>query len=128
MQVKIGPHEYRVILVKGTVRNGMGEAFCGLTHFDQQYILISGDMEPSKRLSTLWHELVHAFLYELNITDTPVDDEESMCNLIGLAMSHLDAVTIAKLHVYMTEGVECDGVMMSPRLKYPVAVLDTTGT
>ena len=124
MKVKIGPHEYRVLLVDGVVRDPLGQAYCGLTNFDQQYILISGELEASKRLATLWHELVHAFLHELNITENPVHAEEAMCNLIGLAMSHLDAMTIARLHVFMTQGVECDSVMMSPRLPEPVAVFD----
>ncbi|QQE12113.1 hypothetical protein JD969_01160 [Planctomycetota bacterium] len=123
MYVQIGPHKYRIILVKGIVRDEKGNGYCGLTYFDHHNIIISGDLPPSKRLSTLWHELVHAFLYELDITESDSHDEESVCNLIGLAMSHLDAMTLARLHVYMTQGIDCDSVMMSPNLNEPVPVV-----
>ena len=124
MKVKIGPHEYRVLLVKGIIRDEEGNAYCGLTFFEHQNILISGDLSASKRLSTLWHELVHAFIYELDITESEAHTEEAVCNLIGLAMSHLDAMTLARLQVYMTQGIDCDSVMMSPRLSEPVPVLN----
>ncbi|QDU34057.1 hypothetical protein KS4_21190 [Poriferisphaera corsica] len=123
MEVKVGPHVYRIILAKGIVRDEAGDPYCGLTFFDHQTILISGQLKPSKRLSTLWHELVHAFAYELDIAQSDTHDEESMCNLIGLAMSQLDAMTLARLHVYMLQGIDCDAVMMSPKLEQPIPVL-----
>ena len=115
MHIPVGPHWYRLILVSGYCELD-GEAVLGLCDPERQVIEISDRACPEKRLVIAWRR-------ELDVHEAARLGDEPMARLVGLAMARMDARTVARLHVYLTQGIECADVMMSPGLPGPVPVV-----
>ncbi len=125
MKIPIGPHEYDLVLVRGLVEHPDGPAVA-ICDSDRQRILVSDTVPPWRRLSNFWHEVAHAWKRELDVHESSSLNDEPLANLIGLGMASMDLITIARIHVYLTQGIECDSVLVFPSLKHPVPVLRFT--
>lgn len=119
--VPVGPFSYRVRLIKGYVL-ASGPKGLGLCDVDRCEIIISDIPQIKKRISLLWHEIAHAWKWELDIHQSESLDDEATANLIGLAMAGTPVNLIARLHCYMTTGIECDDVMLVSGLP-PIPVI-----
>lgn len=124
MQIHVGPFRYTLSLRRGYLRHN-GQDALGLCHTDKRLIEISDATAPSVRITTFWHELGHAIKRELDITDALEIAEESLANLLGIAMAQLDARTLARVHIYLTTGMECDDVIMYPGGHAPIPVFNS---
>lgn len=122
MHVPVGPHWYELILEPDYIDSG-GEAVLGLCDPDRQQIRISAVAPPAKRLSLLWHELAHAWVRELDVHERPSYADEPLANLIGLAMARMTPRLLARIHIYLTDGIDADGVLDAPGLPGPVPVV-----
>jgi len=49
--------------------------------------------------------------------------DEPLANLIGLAMANLSARTLARIQIYLTQGIDADAVLDTPHLPGPVPVV-----
>lgn len=123
MLIPVGPFSYRVELVQGYL-TGPGQRRClGLT-FPDRYLIQVSDVPPAaKRLAVLWHEITHAWKEELDISGQAALDDESIANLIGLAMAAMPVKLLVRLHCYMSTGVRCDDVLMVSGSPHPIPVL-----
>jgi len=83
MQVSVGPLTYRVRLVRGYVFHD-GEPCYGLCDHRRRLILISDVLDEVQRVQVFCHELLHAWWRHC---PGRIDDEESVAELVGLAMT-----------------------------------------
>lgn len=126
MQVRVGPHDYVIELVNhpplldGREANGICDA-------NSQRIEIYRHMPPSKRIAVGWHELAHAFQAELDIHQAPSLDAEAMANLIGIAMAHMDARLLVRLHTFLLTGIDCVDAMFIPGIDSAVPIVRGMG-
>ncbi|MCC6679272.1 MAG: hypothetical protein IT445_00065 [Phycisphaeraceae bacterium] len=126
IQVPVGPVNYSLAIQPGWCELD-GEKCFGLCDRDNLEILISGAAPPAKRLTTAWHEIVHAWMAELAPGSyAQALEEEGVCDIVGLAMAHMDARLIARLHLYMTRGIEATDVLMIRGCREVVPVISTT--
>lgn len=121
MRIPVGPYYYDLAVCRKLIphQGGLAEGLCDRTG---QRITISLVPPPSRRLATFWHELAHAWR-ELDIHEAPSLDDESMANLVGLAMARMDAHTLARIHILLTTGMEADEVLMIPGVCQPIPLL-----
>ena len=122
MKIRVGAVEYDVRMVNGPVLLNGRECF-GLCDPDGLVILIDGRMNPARRVATFWHELAHAWKFELDVHDTKSMQTEAMCSLIGLAMASMDVRTIAKIHVFLTQQMDAHDVLLLSGCREPVPVI-----
>lgn len=59
-----------------------------------------------------WHEIAHAWKTELDIVGDERLAEESLCNMIGLAMVNMPPRLICRPHIYMAHGIDARDVVM----------------
>jgi hypothetical protein len=121
MKVPVGPFVYDVQLVDGITLNN--RQCYGLTQPTAQVIKIDRNLRPDRRISVLWHELLEAWKAELDVHQTDEMDTEAIANLVGLAMAAMSPRMVAKLHAYMTTGIEADDVLITPAFQQPIPIL-----
>jgi len=80
-QIKIGGMEYRVKEVKFGESNG--DVTLGECHFETADILINENLSDNRKEQTLFHEMVHAMLFEAGSIEY---DNEELVNQLGLIM------------------------------------------
>lgn len=110
MKVPVGPFAYEVQLVDHPLELH-GRPCMGLCDSERQRIFIARSLSPQRRLSVFWHELAHAWKSEMDVHVAAAMEEESVCNLIGLAMTAMDPHLLARLHVFLTQGIEAEDVI-----------------
>lgn len=76
--VKVGPHEFRVVVVPDDVLINVGKA--GSCDAQGGVIAIDGRQTKSQLADTLLHELTHAML---DVLDFEAADEERICLALG---------------------------------------------
>lgn len=111
--IPVGPFHYQVILQQGLI-NVNGRELIGACDSNRQIIYISDVPSPAKRLATFWHEVAHAWFAELNPGSDEVFDEETFCNVIGLAMLAWGPLRLARVQIYLTRGIEAKDVLVMP--------------
>lgn len=92
------PFELR--LVAGPILHPDGGTCRGLYYCDQLLILVSADIPPALRLRVAWHEIGHA-IYTLNVGERDSLDEESVCDLVGLAMAGITPEKFAEITAFV---------------------------
>lgn len=108
--ITVGPHEYEARLMRGFPEDPLGRRCLGLVDTNRQIIQIAGVLHPTKRLSTLWHEITHAWIDELGGGNSKSYGEERICDLIGLGMGFIgtdkfaEILALVELDVPDTEG------------------------
>jgi hypothetical protein len=122
MRVEVGGVGYELRMVDGEVRHPDGSACNGLTWPDRGLIEIDGRLPRSVRRKTLWHELGHAFKCELDVTDAAHLDEESLCNLVALALCAISPKLYLRLMVWSATGRDCDEVAYLPGMAEPIPI------
>lgn len=80
-KIKIGGMEYQVKEVKFGESNG--DVTLGECHFETADILINENLSDNRKEQTLFHEMVHAMLFEAGSTEY---DNEELVNQLGLIM------------------------------------------
>ena len=80
-KIKIGGMEYQVKEVKFGESNG--DVTLGECHFETADILINENLSDSRKEQTLFHEMVHAMLFEAGSVEY---DNEELVNQLGLIM------------------------------------------
>ena len=80
-KIKIGGMEYQVKEVKFGESNG--DVTLGECHFETAEILINKNLSDSRKEQTLFHEMVHAMLFEAGSIEY---DNEELVNQLGLIM------------------------------------------
>lgn len=80
-KIKIGGMEYQVKEVKFGESNV--DVTLGECHFETANILINENLSDSRKEQTLFHELVHAMLFEAGSVEY---DNEELVNQLGLIM------------------------------------------
>lgn len=80
-KIKIGGMEYQVKEVKFGESNG--DVTLGECHFETADILINENLSDSRKEQTLFHEMVHAMLFEAGSIEY---DNEELVNQLGLIM------------------------------------------
>lgn len=113
LMIPVGPFQYRLHLHHGYIILD-GRQLLGACDSDNQRILISDISPPAKRLATFWHEAAHAWFAELNPGSHTKFDEETFCNVIGLAMVAWGPHLMARVQIYLTRGIEPEDVMIMP--------------
>lgn len=80
-KIKIGGMEYQVKEVKFGESNG--DVTLGECHFETADILINENLSDNRKEQTLFHEMVHAMLFEAGSAEY---DNEEIVNQLGLIM------------------------------------------
>ena len=80
-KIKIGGMEYQVKEVKFGESNS--DVTLGECHFETADILINENLSDSRKEQTLFHEMVHAMLFEAGSVEY---DNEELVNQLGLIM------------------------------------------
>lgn len=80
-KIKIGGMEYQVKEVKFGESNG--DVTLGECHFETADILINENLSDNRKEQTLFHEMVHAMLFEAGSVEY---DNEDLVNQLGLIM------------------------------------------
>ncbi len=122
MHITVGPFRYEIVVNQQPIRHPDGGDCHGLAWPDIHRIEFSMVAPAEKRLAVVWHEIGHLIKADLDIHDAGVMDEESMCNLIGLAMSMMSPMDLLRLHVFATQGIDAPSAMMCPGLPCPIPV------
>lgn len=85
-RINIGAHKWHVKFVDltNTIGSSNDDCLLGVCLFEHQTILISDKSSYSMRLSTFFHELIHAFecIYDIKISHQDL-------NLVGDALSQV---------------------------------------
>lgn len=125
MQITVGPYRYEVVARSQTLTNDDGKPCLGLAWPDLSRIEFFSGCAPEKRWAVVWHELLHLVRadFDIHAGGPAVLTEEAVCNLLGLLMTMISPVDVMRLHVYVMQGVDAPGVMMSPTLGRPIPVL-----
>lgn len=110
MKVPVGPFSYEVILTEQPLEF-KGRRCMGLCDSEAQKIFIARRLCPQRRVSVFWHELAHAWKCDLEIHCDETMEEEPICNMIGLAMTAMEPYLLARLHVFLTQGIETEDVI-----------------
>lgn len=76
--VRVGPHRYKIVVVPDGALDSAGQV--GHCNSERLVIALSGDQEPSQLADTLLHELGHALLRTLQLSD---EDNERVCLVLG---------------------------------------------
>jgi hypothetical protein len=126
MQIKVGPFRYEIIASPTNLKHPDGGECHGLARPDLNRVEFSSVAPPDKRMAVVWHEIGHLLKADLDITGSLKLDEESICNLIGLAMSMMSPMDMLRLHVYVAQGVDAPGAMLYPGLPSPIPVFHFT--
>jgi hypothetical protein len=121
MKVPVGGVLYRVNLVSHNLYVD-GQRCFGLCDVHRQRIWIDRRCPVERRLSVFWHELAHAWKFELDVSGAPALETEGICNLIGRAMAAMDPELIARLHVYITRNIQADLCIVCPETRRFVPV------
>jgi hypothetical protein len=106
VMLPIGHTIYEVSLIHGYVIDPKGTRCLGLTRPDTCRIEVSDVPPPAKRVAVAWHEITHAIKCELDAGQRQFMDEESICDMIGMAMAAISSEKIAELHHYL---MGCNG-------------------
>lgn len=108
LHVPVGPLVYELHLVQGLIDHD-GDQVHGLCDPAQLRILISDQQSPERRVVTFWHELAHAWEFELDVRADEMSgfSGESLANLVALAMARIDADLLARCLLYLRTGIEC---------------------
>ncbi len=122
MHVPVGPFAYEIRLFSGPIPHPDGPAM-GTCDTAAMLILISDCVPAGKRMSLFWHELAHAIKGECDVTLAPGLDEEAIANLMGLGLARLDARTLARVQVYLQQGIEARDVIMLPGVHDAIPVI-----
>lgn len=80
-KIKIGGMEYQVKEVKFGESNG--DVTLGECHFETADILINENLSDNRKEQTLFHEMLHAMLFEAGSVEY---DNEELVNQLGLIM------------------------------------------
>lgn len=126
MFICVGPFRYELVARNVQIYTPDGVPCYGLAWPDQQRIEFSLLAPPVKRLSVVWHELLHLARADFDIHSTSEMSEEAVCNLIGLVMAMISPMDLLRLHVYATEGVDAPAAMLTPNLPRPIPLLHFT--
>jgi sorbitol-specific phosphotransferase system component IIA len=76
--LEVGPHVYRVVVVPDGVMDDVGRY--GHASLDRLVIAVAADMPHSVLVDTLLHELGHALLASVGLTEA---QEERVCLALG---------------------------------------------
>jgi len=80
----------------------------------EQKIEVWSKLTPERRLTVGWHEIAHAWRDAMDIRPDLMLDDEAYAHLIGRAMAAMDVQLVARLHVYLTRGIDAAHVLMYP--------------
>lgn len=85
---KMNSHEWEILEVNAddlldVYKRTEPEAYyCfGLTVFNEQKIYINKSSHKDKKVKTLYHELLHTYIYEFCSRDIEFDNEEIICDI-----------------------------------------------
>lgn len=96
----VGGTPYRLWLIKGIINHPEFGECLGLCCYTRNEILVSDATPMSKRRMTFFHEFAHAACDELRF-GVQSFDEESLAELMGIALANLDAPTLAAIELYL---------------------------
>jgi len=123
MRIGIGGVTYELRMVGGDILHpATGEPCNGLTWPDRGLIEIDGRLPRTIRRKTTWHELGHAFKCELDITDAATFDEETLCNLVALALCQLSPRLYLQVMVWTATGRAFEEVAYFPGMTEPIGI------
>ncbi len=126
MHIHVGPFRYEITASSTNIRHPDGGECNGVAYPDLNRIVFSKQTPADKRLAVVWHEIAHLLKADLDVTGSSRLDEESICNLIGLAMSMMSPLEVARIHVFSTTGIDAPSAMLMPNMRSPIPVLDFT--
>ena len=78
-EIRIGPHVFRVTLVK----DGVMDETCGQTFVKRLVIAVDAEQRPSQVAAVILHEVIHGLL---DLTDLSTEDEEKVALLLGAGL------------------------------------------
>ena len=122
MEIGIGGVNYELKMVTSELLHPDGRPCNGLTWPDRGLIEIDGRLPRTIRRKTTWHELGHAFKCELDIGDREHFDEETLCNLVALALCQISPQLYMQLMVWTATGRACEEVVYLPGMAEPIGV------
>jgi len=109
VEVPVGGVTYNVYLVRGMMPWTKGRNCDGLCSSNNSAIYVSDVLSASKRIKVFWHELAHAWQFELDIRyeDVQLYGVEPMAELVSIGMGQFDAALIEKVYAFLQgEGVD----------------------
>lgn len=119
MIIPVGPVPYELMLASEPIMFE-GRRCRALCDGDERRILIDSRLRPRDRVIEFWHELAHAFEFELDIHETGSLGGESLARLVALGMAMMDITMLCRIHVYLRHGVEAAQITMHNGLPIPM--------
>lgn len=122
MRIPVGPFDYTLKLVLPPLKHPDGREVVGLCDPDRLEIMIRADLPPVKRWSVFCHELAHAWA-ALDPRHDDIWSEETLAELVGVALARMDALAICRLHVLLNTGIDAREVILPPFFSHPIPVV-----
>lgn len=98
MKIPIGPFYYEVNLVHKLQLDGRRvRGYCDTFNMA---IYINADMPPTRRATTVYHEIAHAVIDTFGLTQKRFS-EEAACEIIALFYAHINAEIWHELHSFL---------------------------
>lgn len=126
MQIKVGTFSYEIVARPDLIPHPSGGTCHGLAWPDQQRIEFSTAAPLLKRMAVVWHQLSHLLKADFDIHGAELLDEETCCNLVGLAMAMISPMDLMRLHVFVCQGIDAPSAMMCPGMRSPIPMMHFT--
>lgn len=123
MEIEIGNVPWTVELVDSPIIHE-GKKVRAVCDGDERRIQIDSSLPPATRYHEFFHEFGHAIQFELDIHDAELLGREPLARLVALGFSNLKPFTLARIHIYLTQGIECDDLMMIGEKAVPIIRMD----
>ena len=87
--VKIFNHTWKMYVVSTEHETGSGSAASGVTNDRNKEITISASCHKDYFIKVFWHEICHAFMYELGHFPEEHWETEYICEMMGVITPHM---------------------------------------
>lgn len=88
-EVKIFNHTWKMYVVSTEHETGSGSAASGVTNDRNKEITISASCHKNYFIKVFWHEICHAFMYELGHFPEEHWETEYICEMMGVITPHM---------------------------------------
>jgi hypothetical protein len=109
LHIELGAYDYEVALVDEP-QAPKGEQFISVLQPGLQRIEVARRLPTDKRWACCWEHLAQAWCEEFDIVGDEKADygDETVSNLVGLAMAHMKPTTMLQLWLFIVHGVAAD--------------------
>lgn len=109
LRIDLGAYEYEVVIVDEPWTED-GERRATSFNAAEQRIEVARHLAPAKRWAACWVQLANAWYAEFDICQDPTGSyaEDTVSNLVSVAMAHTTPTTMLRLWVYLFHGVAVD--------------------